>query len=468
MSKYQLKRAGNLVSLQPWISSLESLLTYSRASVQVQGYKTVPVKHKEKLFSVKEGIGYFPAGLLKRVIKWFDKNKTDYDYTDFRDTKKLFPTPAFNKVEKLRENQDKVLVAVAQNDKGLIVCNTGFGKSFLIRQICLMYPTLKIIITSPGRDEVKNLYDSFKDTFHKDTLSLIGGGKDGGPHKRITICTNKSLLKTDLEGCDMLLFDEVHSVGHNSIAKTLMQVKDARMLGFTATPSGRSDKSEMVMHSLFGDIIAEYDYQTSVAAKTAAPIEVWLYEVEGKDHQYQNMVSKKRNFIWRHRNRNEAIKKAVRQFSDEEQVLIMVDTLEHAMHLKKLLPEYTCVYGTSNKKDYEEYKRRGFTTDNCMTNKERNRIYDDFKEGKLKKVIATLVWKQGVDFSKLSVLCRADGGPSPILSSQIPGRLSRIAEGKGKAILLDFMDSYCKWGIGRFNKRLAHYRKNGWNIIRKG
>jgi hypothetical protein len=66
------------------------------------------------------------------------------------------------------------------------------------------------------------------------------------------------------------------------------------------------------------------------------------------------------------------------------------------------------------------------------------------------------------------VLIRADGSPSAIASYQIPGRLSRVSEGKLKGMLIDFKDTFNSGAMRNYYARLKTYKKNGWNIIHRG
>jgi len=92
-----------------------------------------------------------------------------------------------------------------------------------------------------------------------------------------------------------------------------------------------------------------------------------------------------------------------------------------------------------------------------------------FELGRLKKVIATKVWKQGVDFQDLSVLVRADAVSTPIQSTQIPGRLSRLGREKEKdyGILIDFFDKFSGNLYARSLNRFKVYRSKGWSIENK-
>lgn len=69
-----------------------------------------------------------------------------------------------------------------------------------------------------------------------------------------------------------------------------------------------------------------------------------------------------------------------------------------------------------------------------------------------------------VDFAKLAVLIRADGATSEVNSTQIPGRLSRLAEGKEEGILVDFRDEFNAWASRRSEARIRTYRRHGWTI----
>lgn len=404
----RIERSGNLCKMEPWVTSLVDTLSFTRMDRVVESkgdsFKTrkTPFRTvREKLYSVKDGVGYFPGGVMYRVTQHLKQKGIAINYVDNRDLAKLMPEPNFAAVDKLREDQPETLIAIATNHCGTVVCNTGWGKSFLIKQICLMYPTLKIVIVSPGRDDITNIYDRLKPAFVDGTVGMIGAGKKDSSERRIICTTVSSIMHADLKGCDMLMFDEVHACGYNQVADALRWVDDARMFGFTATPTGRSDGCEMITESFFGPIIAEFDYEDSVAKGTATPIEVWLYEVKGRPTGKKVPHAKKRAAYWRNNIRNLMIGYLASQVPADEQALIMVETIEHGMYLKRLLPDYTFVYGNISKDEYLNYVHLGFTDDAKINPKARDNFKQDFASGKLKKVIATGVWKQAVKSAPL-------------------------------------------------------------------
>ena len=89
----------------------------------------------------------------------------------------------------------------------------------------------------------------------------------------------------------------------------------------------------------------------------------------------------------------------------------------------------------------------------------------DFASCKIMKAIATPIWREGVDFVELYALIRADGMSSPIPSTQIPGRLSRVHADKPSGVLIDFDDQFSMWAGRRATNRIDHYIKHGWAMI---
>lgn len=146
-------------------------------------------------------------------------------------------------------------------------------------------------------------------------------------------------------------------------------------------------------------------------------------------------------------------------------------TLEHAIALHMLLPWFkVAYYGVSDLVDL----RKKFPPDKYpnldlsrykMGTKQLDIMRAAFAKGTLRYVISTTVFKQGVNFTKLQVLIRAEGTTSAIDGIQIPGRLARLADGKDASYLIDIEDSFCTWAERRAGARIALYNKQGWTNI---
>jgi superfamily II DNA or RNA helicase len=561
----KIGRTYNLCSLEPWIKGLERELTFTKVEHRhgyvPEGEERVIRNHKALYHVPVETptLGCFPAGLLPRVIEWLVARKHTYEIRDHRDLERTRPEPDFSKLDKLRPGQDKAILQIATADMGIIKAATAFGKSFVIRQACKMYPKTRFLITSKRVSVVSLLYRRLVEELGEEMVGQVGGGKVQ-TGRRITVATTKSMMKVDPQEVDILFFDEVHNVGDNDVAKTLGYFDSCRMFGFTASPV-RGDKTEMCMEALFGRFLVEFEYEDAVELGNVVPLDVYMVTVGGHIREASDTTRNKRTSYWNNERRNKVIAKAARRIDDNEQCLIMVETLEHAMQIHQYLPDYTVVhfgnvrlpyhayelkkiarnqarrvpclvntggdlYTHMDLKDlegddrqlyawvsanetekqylerrkaaglkseflgrfssYEELKEKEFDSitpgsyvlirqeeyvaghkksELAITNKEKERIQKDFESGKLKKVIATGTWKEGVDFDQLAVLIRADGATSEIDSTQIPGRLSRLSPGKDRGMLVDFDDQFNGWARRRSQQRLRTYRGHGWNIV---
>ena len=365
-------------------------------------------------------------------------------------------------------------------------------------------------------------------------------------------------------------------------------VDHARMFGFTAS-LWRGDKAEDLIKGLFGDVIATASYQEAAEHGMVVPIKAVMVPCKTREKQVTDsmMLDKKFNYICNY-GRNELIAKIASEIPDEEQVLIMVSTFEHAVRLHELpqLQNFTVCHGGNGVKvkrnrpwtdetapdvvtviskakgnvlivmkmvnglggavyrvaerisdfvtEKQFSKLTGITEENSVVDhvynlgedtwvsqpvlgkeervyakvkptdeiislqrlfaeylkvdgsicgapqnvdrtiggadmsqykikpKDVTRIRRAFEEGTLKKLIATNIFSEGVNFKHLKYLIRADGEISKISNTQIPGRLSRLCEGKDQAYLIDFVDHFSPWAYSRSVARFNDYKESGW------
>ena len=104
----------------------------------------------------------------------------------------------------------------------------------------------------------------------------------------------------------------------------------------------------------------------------------------------------------------------------------------------------------------------------AMTIQRRIDLTKAFERGELKKVIVTTVWNAGVDFRHLSILIRGDAGGSAINDTQIPGRTSRVLEGKKVSVIHDYLDQFDRGFHQIAMSRRRNYEKHGWKQIMPG
>lgn len=419
----------------------------------------------------------FMAGLWPRVKSMLDKQGLSYEIEDCRDPAKKPPIDieAIQGIE-LRENQDVAIALLATADCGIINTPTGFGKSFIISVLCKAFPTLNIVVTTSSASVVATNYEYLNKIIPGQVGSLTGKG-DTTKGKRVIVTTLKSLAKIPAEHVDLLLCDECHDVGATQAAEVISGFYFARKFGFSASPV-RTDGSAIVMESLFGPTILNMSYTEAVDAGMVTPMKYvmlpcgWCPSIlkSGKDMMD---VTLKRYSYWVNSARNKAIRDFMYQLknSSDAQVLIMVQTLDHALQLKALMPWLVVAYyGSADmaelRRKYPKTKYPQLDLDKVKMNQRQLDITRRaFAKGTLRWVVSTYVFRQGVSFSHLRVLIRADGATSAIAGIQIPGRLSRLDEGKDCAYLVDFNDTFTPWAARRSETRAKLYQEQGWKEI---
>ena len=462
------------VEIDPWIPALSDILVY-----ETQTYKPgdrFPQIEKHSLYWLSDDgrTGYFPVGILRRVVKFLTGKGYEIEGRDLRDRSRYFPEPDWSVVHDLRPGQREVLEAVVKADTGLIVCPTGFGKSFVVTLLVKMYPKLNFLIVAPGIAETDNLYKRIAEV-EKDVALLNGTSRDDPDH-RVVVSTSRSFLKADLDKTDIFIFDEAHACGNNQTTQDILNnLRGCRIFGFTATPKGRSDKADRLIEAVFGQKLVDFGYEDAKEAGNVTPIEVQVWsvpgQVEASKSRFGNaMTQNKRRFYWRNEVRNALIKAVADSVPEDEQLLIMVDTVEHLIRLGAMMPGYALVCGDGHNLAEEA---RGMKLDISKNiHGDDKAVYNElarrFSKGELKRVIATYRWKQAVDFPQLSVLIRADGAKSPIISTQVPGRLSRLSPDKTTGILVDFADEFNESARRKALARIKSYRENGWKITHMG
>lgn len=352
---------------------------------------------------------------------------------------------------------------------GRIDCPPGYGKSYLMRLFAQLTPWAQHVISTHSIDVLEQIHDELSKKIPK--VGIICGKRkvegDG-----VWVVSGKSLHRVDWK-VDSLLIDEVHEWATDDYLERVAgeNFMFARKYGFSANQADRMDEAHFELEGPFGPVIAKVSYAEAVKHGCVVPIRILWRSVDRQGNPASdtpNSVERNRWGLWTHTYRNRKIAKDARQFHEDDQVLIAVETIEHAMHLKRELPEFTLCHSEHGLSDADRlwYIENGFIKPNepRMTTDRRYKLKKAFERGRLKKVIANSVWKRGVDFKQLSVLIRADGGSSAISDTQIPGRTSRISRETGKeySVVLDYLDEFDDTLHNRALTRSGSYRKLGW------
>lgn len=405
--------------------------------------------------------------------------------TTVRERNETTYKPRWDRIEELlktgfkfRLRQDEALQLIAKHECGRIDCPPGWGKGTQIMLACMLFPRAKIdVVVDSVAILHQRLYPELSSMLP--SVGLVGGGKRVMGAR--VMCYNADSLHHGRPDADFVFVDEGHQAAADNFAKNLAIYEHARMWAFSASWDMRLDNKDMRGEAIFGPVRMRVTYQEAEAAGIVVPMEVKVRPVEMDEDPCDGITNDtdwKRAAYWRNDYRNSLIAEDARLYGDDVQVLIPVETLEHALALKQKLPEFRLVYSPTSNSDFAYLQSEGLIdeTFKLITPARKAKLTRRFTRGKLKKVIVTTVWNAGVDFKHLEVLIRADGGGSAVNDVQIPGRTSRTNQAllkDGKAVVKrvgkihDYDDGFNKKAQGRSNRRVVNYGKNGWKIDRR-
>ena len=424
---------------------------------------------------------YFLPGLWPRVKDWMEKNNVEYEITADNRNPDIRPPIDFEAIKdvQFRETQDLALALIATSDCGIINCSVGYGKSWLCGVICRAFPTLRILITTGSTQVVNTLYEYLCKQVPGE-VGILMGTKNTARGKRVIVSTLRSLEKLQDTDPQCVIVDECHEVGDNLAGQQLMRFSFARRFGMSASPI-RNDGSALVLESILGPVILQMSYEEASGQGMVVPMCYTMIPCNwGPSICHKEGISDvllKRYAYWRNDVRNKAIASYVHQIHKADpngQILIMVQTLEAAIALHMVLPWFkVAYYGASEFSDMEKkFPKEKYPNLDLksykMTQKQLDIMRAAFAKGTLRFIISTTVFRQGVNFSHLKYLVRADGATSKIMGIQIPGRLSRLDEGKDCAYLIDIDDTFCPWSARRSDCRDKQYQEQGWTKMQPG
>ena len=429
----KIGRFGYFTELIP--SQLEAAL-YNRLAYRKEGYQFMknPAWSWVRFYKRKKRI--FPWGLINKVKIILEDWQKQYS-----DEFKIVQDDGFLKFNdlklspKLRPYQVDSIIELSLNHGGILAMPTGSGKTLTAIEFLKTVIFKKTLVVVHTRDLLQQWEEELVD------LNSDGSGKIVQVKTYQSLNSKKN--KVDLKEYDVVIWDECHHVSANVLFKLAIKCSNAVLVGLSATPYRAYKPETMKINAALGEIVYSISIRELIDQGYLCDAEVRVIKDIDYPHieywdEYPDVVQK---CIVENQSRNDAICSTALEESYNGTVLILVEKIEHGETLYKILKEkedkIIFVHGSS---------------------KEREQIFTDVKAGKYNIVIATKIYGEGVNITRLKTLILAGGGKSSVAIIQKIGRLLRLFLGKDKAIIYDFADDV-KYLKKHFQKRYDIYKE---------
>jgi DNA repair protein RadD len=355
----------------------------------------------------------------------------------------------------LRENQ----VLPVQNgveffkskkaEPSVIVAPTAFGKSIVIAAIAKEVGE-RLLIIQPSKELLEQNYNKFIGLGGE--ASIYSAAMNEKEIGSVTYATIGSIVKIAHRfkslGISKVIIDECDRFPREPggmLRKFLTNAGITHVLGLTATPlklqTNMGDDgpfSKLVMltsrskkGNFFKNIIHVAQIEEMVKLGFWSPLLYESYDFDTGELVYNSTGAEytddsiKR--AYKNQNIGGKIIRKVAELTDRKSILVAVPTIDEAIELATKIPNSAPLYSG-------------------MADKERNRIIDDFKNGRLRVIIQVNILSVGFDHPQLD--CIITGRPTSSLSwwYQFVGRVTRIHSDKANGLVVDFVGSVPKFG----------------------
>lgn len=315
----------------------------------------------------------------------------------------------------------------ASGGNPILCLPTGAGKSIIIAEICKKYPTLKILIVT----HVKELIEQNHSKINGAGIYSAGVGRRDLNYKIIFCGIQSVYKKAEAFGdVDLVIIDECHLLSPNQETMYGRFINDLsarneklRVIGLSATPY-RTNDGLLTDCTLFDDLA--YDVPLSLLVSQG-----YLSPLKSKGGLVSADLSGVRTTAGDYNKKDMASAfdqdTITRRATDEIKALgharkswlIFCSSVEHCFHIQEYIPHSGVITGETPRED-------------------RERIINDFKQGRIKCLINYGVLTTGFDAPQIDLIVLLRATKSTGLYVQMLGRGMRIAPGKTDCLVLDY------------------------------
>lgn len=416
--------------------------------------------------------GYFKTGLLPQVVEYIKTDlQCEIEFIDYRTKYEHLPEiPQKIGKHTVRDYQKRAIKALINNKVaglefpiGVIDAATNAGKTTIAAGIYISYnrniPMLVLINDA-------DLYEQFKIELPELVEEEVGfvRGKENN-WKNVTVAMVQTLsrnihkYKRNLTKFGIVVVDEADLANNKTYTRVIDNCYNANVrCGMSGSIYLSKLKKDFInnqnLKGYFGEKVFVITNKEMVESGHSTKITIKIFKGNEKvgnkgewEKEYEMGVT-----------------------YNEDRAMVCVDRLKHNLGVGRIPALVVCQYHKHidimqmviNRELGHKYKvahvHGGFPT------KERNKIFQKFREGEIDILISSFIVRRGKNFPKLRYLLNAAAGDSHATVLQLMGRLFRKHKGKRRVYMEDFFDKGVY--LNRHSKhRIIYYKKEGFKVV---
>lgn len=417
----------------------------------------------------------FPTGLLPFVLTFFEDYDIKVTLIDNRINVVPKPAETITTIDlggmTERDYQKEAVLNLYDNylrvkstgqqfwfPRGILNLATNAGKSYVILCILANIPKdCKVLVTINRielfRQLVKTLTDAGYDVgkiYDKETT-----------FKRVTIAMQKTLynrakdsvnVKKELSSIHCLFVDECHYAGGDEYSWLLDNVNSFMRVFVSGTPFGDNKLRNLILTGLSGQVLKTVTKKELQEKGVSLKPIVHMHRINCKGlhssydeaHEIGIINNSHRHAAYKKILQDEVGKKILMCVTEIKHLELLADTLKDTCNLHDI--EMLTVHGKDKLRDSK---------------------LDHFREAKNCLMIATDLFKEGINIPDIDVLIYGIAGKSKISMAQYSGRIERHDGVSEYVHIHDFIDDDGEWLLAHAKLRLNYWKKEGFTIIEK-
>ncbi len=453
---YWLKELDPVETLisRPLYALTKDLLSFPAVVYRSGLYRKIRESYMKqtKIGTTKEGVLIY-TGFISRILDFCARKNIEVDA-------RLHPLlikrkkPSYPRGFSPRDFQILSIDQFFRFGRGVIVAPTGTGKTSLGLTLVSCVDGLESVLWLCHKVSLmRQTAEAAAEFFGNSNVGMLGDGI-ADTSKFLTIATRQTYedYADDLGTAhDLVIVDETHHVSSfdGKYAEILRKTYAPYRIGLTATTPTQPE-AVLALEALIGPLISQLTIEEGREKGYMADIKISIIKIPTSlsVRDLRKYADVYEHGVVRRLERNRRIVGLVKQHYEKgEAVLIVVNKLAHGDLLYNLCKKENIptkyVYGITDSES------------RALAQKKLN-------EKELCCVIATDVWKEGINIPELNVVINAAGGKSDIATLQSIGRGLRKTSTKDTLIVYDFFDDSHPYLISHFGHRFSLYCEMGW------